>query len=62
MHLQLLGYIALQQAEIQAALAQVVAQGLEFTGVGGWEWFSANELDMAKWQRNPAPAATMATR
>jgi hypothetical protein len=59
---QMASHIALQKAEIDPSLAEVVAQGREFTRVGGWEWLLANELDMAKWQRNHAPVATTETR
>ena len=42
--------MALQQAEVQAALPEVVAESPELTGVGRWKWLAAGQVDMAKWQ------------
>jgi hypothetical protein len=54
--------VSLEQVQIEPTLPDVVAEGLQLSGVGGWGRLTAGQLDMARRQRNHVPVATTAVR
>ena len=56
MHAQSLGHLSLEKLQVQPSLPQVVTEGLQLRGIGGWSRFPGTEGQMAKRQRNGAYA------
>ena len=57
-HTDLLSRLGLKEAEVEPAFSEVVAYRNELSGIGLWEWLDRFQSQVAKRQRNGAPAGT----